>query len=44
MREAIMKGWDKTSITKVFLLAFQLTTNKPTLEHPFEGTKKCENC
>jgi hypothetical protein len=26
MRETIIKGWDKTSITRTFLLTFQLTT------------------
>ncbi len=34
MRETIMKGWDKTSITKAFSPTFQFTTMEALFKEP----------
>lgn len=44
MRETIIKGWDKTSITINLLLMFQLVAMETNVGTLFQGTDKCGSC
>jgi len=44
MKETIIKGWDKTSITINLLLAFQLIAMEANIGTPLQGTNKFGNC